>query len=90
MPQASEVAVAKLVFIEALVERVQSSQCLLAAYSQAMDGLRDSGAMPAVATLENEVKQELRRQRKRSNDEPAVAGASADLNVARAAAERQL
>ncbi len=56
VPHASEVAVARPVLSEALAEHVQSSRFLLAAYKQAMDVLRECGAMPAVQTLENEVK----------------------------------
>ena len=57
VPQASEVAVAKPVLDEALAERIQSSQSLLAAYKQAMGCEIVCGAMPDVETLENEVKQ---------------------------------
>ena len=89
MPHAPEAAVARPGLCDALADHVQRSQSLLAAYTQAMDALKLCGAMPAVQALEMEVNRELRRQLLAAKEEPAVAGALADLQAARAAAEGQ-
>ena len=83
------VAVAGPALNEAQAEQVHNSQFLVAAYEQSIEVLKQCGAMPMAALLQNEIKKEMRRQRISSNEEPAVAAALADFKAARAADQRQ-
>ena len=59
----------------------------MAAYKQAIDGLKACGAMTAVQQLDNEMRKELRRQRVAATEQPAVADALLEVKQARQSAE---
>ena len=73
----------------AIAEHLEKSETLLSAFRQAMDVLNECGAVTAVHHLKNEERKELRRQRLAAKEKPAVAGALAQIKVARAAEERR-
>ena len=59
----------------------------MAAYKQAIDGLKACGAMAADQQLDNEMRKELRRQRVAATDQPAVADALLELKQSRQSAD---
>ena len=71
----------------AAAEQLGESQNLVAAYKQAIDGLKACGAMTAVQQVDNEMRKELRRQRVAATEQPAVAAALLHFKQARQAAE---
>ena len=59
----------------------------MAAYKQAIDGLKACGAMTVVQQLDNEMRKELRRHRVAATEQPAVADALLELTQSRQSAD---
>ena len=84
-----EVARKKLPLQAEAAEGLDDSEALVAAYQQAIDVLKQVGAVTAMQQLHNEKHKELRRQRVAAKENPAVAVALAELKEARAKEERE-
>ena len=84
--ETTAVAVARPLSVAA-AEQLGESQNLVAAYKQAIDGLKACGAMTAVQQVDNEMRKELRRQRVAATEQPAAADALLELKQARQSAE---
>ena len=70
-------------------DALHQSQTLVAAYNQVIEVMESHGAMPAANQLHNERRKELKRQRLRSLEDPAVAAALVELNSKKAAEARR-
>ena len=70
-------------------ERLQGSDIAIAGLQQAIQVLKDCGAVSAVQPLEFELKKELKRQRLAAQEDTAVAAALVELKAAKDAAERE-
>ena len=70
-------------------ERLQGSDIAIAGLQQAIQVLKDCGAVSALHPLEVELKKELKRQRLAAQEDTAVAAALVGVKAAKDAAERE-
>ena len=64
-----------IVVDEAVAEKIETGTGRLQVYRQALQQLRDCGAMSAAVSMQNEIRKEIRRQRLLQTESPAVAAA---------------
>ena len=74
---------------DAAADAMRDSNVALEGFHEAIEILKRCGAVKAVHHLEAEVRKELKRQRLNAQQDPAVAGALAELKAAKAADERR-